>query len=163
MQINFGIKSKRIEGFRGEYGFLSNFHTASIAIDGMYYPTTEHAYQALKFGDDSVREYIANLPTPGKAKQFGQTEHESKIPRSQWREMSLRAMRDVNEAKFEIPDLRQKLLSTHNMEIYEVNDWNDKFWGCDANLNGENHLGRILMDIRANIVQEELNKLELNQ
>jgi len=51
--------------------FLSNFHDAPILLDGIWYPTSEHAYQASKFNATSSRKYIAGLSTPGKAKRAG--------------------------------------------------------------------------------------------
>ena len=37
-----------ITSFSGDFAFLSNFYPHTITIDGEAYPTTEHAFQALK-------------------------------------------------------------------------------------------------------------------
>lgn len=42
------------------------------------------------------------------------------------------------------------LLATGNCHLVEGNNWGDYFWGS-VNGHGENHLGRILMDIRAKL------------
>lgn len=48
------------------------------------------------------------------------------------------------------PDVAQVLAATGDEEIYEGNDWGDRFWGVDppASGDGENHLGCILMEHR---------------
>ena len=49
--------------------------------------------------------------------------------------------------KFNIPELKQKLLETGNTELVEGNTWGDTFWGV-YNVEGENILGRLLMKVR---------------
>ncbi len=48
------------------------------------------------------------------------------------------------------PELCRLLLSTGNRSLVEENTWGDTFWGT-VNGYGENHLGRILIDIRAKL------------
>ena len=49
--------------------------------------------------------------------------------------------------KFEDTTLRNKLISTGDRELVELNDHNDTYWGV-CNGVGENWLGRILMIVR---------------
>lgn len=63
--------ASRIESFTGDFAFLSNFFAAEVELDGMLYPTLEHAYQAAKTLDRSEREAIRRLDSPGKAKRAG--------------------------------------------------------------------------------------------
>lgn len=45
-----------------------------------------------------------------------------------------------------------KLLDTANKPLIEENWWGDKFWGvCETTGEGENWLGRLLMDLRNHI------------
>jgi len=46
--------------------------------------------------------------------------------------------------------LKEKLLATGDEELVEGNDWNDRVWGKVDGV-GENHLGRLLMKIRAEL------------
>lgn len=39
---------KVIDDFRGAYRWLSNFHLSPVELDGLIYPSTEHAFQAAK-------------------------------------------------------------------------------------------------------------------
>lgn len=48
------------------------------------------------------------------------------------------------------PTLCKALLATGNCHLVEGNNWGDYFLGS-VNGHGENHLGEILMDIRAKL------------
>jgi ribA/ribD-fused uncharacterized protein len=135
-----------ISEFRGEYRWLSNFQEVDIYYDGMYYPTTEHAYQASKTLNLRVRRMIANAPTPGQARKLGQTIE----MRPDWCNVRLKVMEDITRLKFKNSDLKEKLLATEDQELVEGNTWGDMFWGvCEGK--GENHLGKILMKIRTEL------------
>ncbi len=60
-----------IEKFRGKCRFLSNFWSTPIEYEGKVYPSAEHAYQASKSTEDSIKEIMRAAPTPGKAKRLG--------------------------------------------------------------------------------------------
>ena len=63
-------------------------------------------------------------------------------------------MEDLLRQKFTAPELRRRLRLTHPYPLVELNTWNDVFWGvCKGQ--GENHLGRLLMTIRDNILREQ--------
>jgi ribA/ribD-fused uncharacterized protein len=86
------------------------------------------------------------MPNPGDAKRFGRRHI---VVRPDWDSIKLEVMRAILEIKFQHPGLRQKLLDTGNAELVEENNWGDTFWGTDANTKkGQNHLGRIIMEIR---------------
>jgi predicted NAD-dependent protein-ADP-ribosyltransferase YbiA (DUF1768 family) len=45
--------------------------------------------------------------------------------------------------------LRRQLILTGNEQLIEGNNWGDTFWGVDLRTGkGDNHLGKILMQIR---------------
>jgi ribA/ribD-fused uncharacterized protein len=132
-----------IDSFKGNYRFLSNFWPAPIELFGLLYATTEHAYQAAKcecfFDSDRIRF----ATTPGKAKRMGQTV----AMRENWDLIKVDIMRLITKLKYVNEDLRELLLSTGDAQLIEGNTWGDTFWGvCDGQ--GENHLGRILMEVR---------------
>jgi predicted NAD-dependent protein-ADP-ribosyltransferase YbiA (DUF1768 family) len=57
--------------------------------------------------------------------------------------------------KFSDPVLREMLLDTGDAILEEGNMWNDTFWGIDLNTGkGQNHLGRLLMERRAELNNE---------
>ncbi len=60
-----------IDGFHGEFGFLSNFAQSPITFSGKTWQTVEHVFQAAKTLDENEREQIRLAPTPEKAKRLG--------------------------------------------------------------------------------------------
>ena len=132
------------------YDFLSNFYRSTVMFEGVLYPTVEHAYQASKSTDPKVRDLIRRAPSPDVAKKLGQ----GVAVRPDWNDVKVDIMRRLIREKFENPFLRPKLLATGGAELILNNRWNDKFWGICRGV-GENWLGRILMDERKRIKEEE--------
>src|SRR5579871_4764016 len=60
-----------ILAFNDEFAFLSNFHYATVSLDGVTYPTVEHAFQAAKTDDAEERRAIRDCGSPGRAKRMG--------------------------------------------------------------------------------------------
>jgi ribA/ribD-fused uncharacterized protein len=134
------------------YDFLSNFYMATVRFDGKLYPSVEHAYQAAKTLDNISREIIRKAKTPSDAKKLGQ----GLEIRADWNDVRIDIMRGLIREKFENPFLRPLLLATGDAELILNNRWNDKFWGICRGT-GENWLGKILMEER-NRIKEENNK-----
>ena len=134
-----------IDSFSGENRFLSNFYDAPVLLDGVLYPTTEHAYQAAKCLDDAERGRMlaANL-TPGQCKRWGRS---VKI-REDWEQVKIPIMYMLLRQKFKPGSvLAAKLLATYPQELVEGNTWSDTFWGVCKGV-GKNHLGDLLEKIR---------------
>lgn len=139
-----------IKSFHGEYRFLSNFWPCNIKYEGIFYKSTENAYQASKSIIYEERLNIASC-SPAAAKKIGKN---LKI-REDWEDVKLKIMYELIHLKFLDEHLRYLLLKTKDEELYEGNWWGDKFWGVDINtLQGENNLGKILMKERERIVNE---------
>ena len=139
-----------IVSFSREHRFLSNFFDSEVEFEGKKYATVEHAYQAAKTLDEGLREEIRLAPTPGKAKRLGQQVD----LRKDWESVKISVMRDLLEKKFSPgSQLAKKLLETGHQELVERNHWGDCFWGvCQGK--GENHLGRLLTEIRTNLRED---------
>jgi ribA/ribD-fused uncharacterized protein len=135
-----------IKGFFGEYRWLSNFWYAPIVIENITFPTNEHAYQAAKCVHMKDVITISKAKTPALAKTMG-----NRVDiKPNWNDIKIDVMRVITAAKYDQhPDLKQKLLGTKGMELVELNNWYDTFWGMCGN-KGHNWLGRILMDYRDN-------------
>ena len=69
LRAKFGPNA--IVHFGGTHKFLSNFTKASVVLDGVVYPTSEHAFQAQKTTDAAVRARIASAKTAKEAKAIG--------------------------------------------------------------------------------------------
>ena len=142
----------KIHGFEGKYKFLSNFYPVEILVDGISYPSVEHAYVAAKTEDQNIKQKIASIPTAAEAKKFGRTIKRSK----DWDTNKISIMLDLLIKKFEHDDLRKRLKNTEGYEITEENWWHDNFWGdCDCHkcedIKGQNVLGKLLMKVRTAI------------
>jgi ribA/ribD-fused uncharacterized protein len=144
MSICSQQKADKIDSFSGIFRFLSNFYSAPVYYEGITYPTSEHAFQAVKTVDENQRLNVAMLETPGEAKKYGKTVR----LRPAWDDVRVGVMGEIVEAKFkQNPKLLEKLLATGDIELVEGNTWNDTFWGvCDGK--GENYLGKVLMEVR---------------
>jgi ribA/ribD-fused uncharacterized protein len=133
------------------YDFLSNFYGSTVRFEGGLYPTVEHAYQAAKTMDLSVRELIRRSHGPHEAKKLGQ----GILKRPDWDDVKVDIMRNLIREKFENPFLRPLLIATGEKQLVLGNKWNDTFWGVCRGV-GENWLGKILMEERSRIRQEEV-------
>jgi ribA/ribD-fused uncharacterized protein len=134
----------RIDRFAGLFRFLSNFYPALVVLDGVVYPSVEHAYQAAKSTNGAVREHIRIAPTPAVAKRYGR----EVLLRPDWESVKIQYMKHLVWQKFSTHELLGTLLlATGDAELVEGNTWNDRFWGVCRGV-GENWLGRILMDVR---------------
>lgn len=138
------MQRSRIDSFSGEYAWLSNFYECEVRLDGELYFSVEHAYVAAKTRDLKTRAHIRTLRTAGAAKSFGR----SIQLRDNWDKHRIPVMFDLLRQKFQDPELKQKLLDTGDAELVEGNHWGDTFWGV-CNGVGRNHLGSLLMSIRA--------------
>lgn len=133
-----------IRGFFGKHRFLSNFWLTSIHYDGIYYPSSEHAFQAAKFLDKEVKVKIASYKTPKEAKKAGKI---FKPLREDWEQVKDRVMQEIVMIKFSNRELMKKLLDTGSQKLIEENTWGDQYWGI-CNNQGKNKLGEILMIVR---------------
>jgi len=135
------------------WGELSNFSRHSVFIDGVIWPTSEHYYQAQKFTIGEYKEHIRCCATPMQAKseahkfakQFGRTD---------WMSIRESVMLTALRAKFaQHPDLAIKLLSTEDRKLIERTA-SDKYWGDPGDGTGQNRLGHLLMQVRAELVSQ---------
>ncbi|MFC7074690.1 NADAR family protein [Halovenus rubra] len=136
--------------FENDNEFLSNFYEVSVVYDGTEFPTSEHAYQAMKARDEEeLYDEIASAESPNKAKKLGK----KPSPPKNWEERKKYIMLEIVTAKFaQNPELRERLLKTGDELLVELNWWDDTYWGADSDTGeGKNMLGRILMEVRSSL------------
>ncbi len=129
-----------------EYGDFCNFSLHGFELDGAYWRTVEHYFQAQKFAGTEHETAIQRARTPSDAKELGRS---TEFPlRKDWDDVRDSVMRRAVLRKFEThKEVRQQLLDTGTEEIVE-NAQGDYYWGCGADGTGQNKLGKILMDVR---------------
>ena len=131
-----------ITSFTKEYRWLSNFWEVDVTLDNDVYPSVEAAYQAAKTLIMSERVPFLTAK-PAEAKKLGKTV----TKRADWDQIKVSVMRDLLFQKFKNPELKEWLLRTGDAQLIEGNWWGDTFWGvCRGK--GENHLGKLLMQVR---------------
>ena len=139
----------RITSFKGDYEFLSNFAPCYIRYNGILYMSVECAFQAAKVDDVHLKKQFSRC-TPQEAKKYGR---KVKL-RADWNNVRVDIMRELLRIKFYDNHFqyRQKLIDTGNAYLEDGNKHHDTFWGvCDGA--GENTLGKLLMDIREELIQ----------
>jgi ribA/ribD-fused uncharacterized protein len=140
-----------VTSFFGPYRWLSNFWYADIVVDGFTYKTVEHAFQCAKTLIPQEQAWIASALSPGEAKQRG-----GKVTlREDWDDIKVRIMKELLRQKFaRHPGLGKRLVDTYPEQLMEGNNWGDRFWGVDSQtLEGENWMGRLLMDVRQELME----------
>ena len=146
------------------YGWLGNMFAAPITYQGQIWRTCEALFQALRFEDVTIREMIRNEKSPMAAKMVAKRkEYMTK------RVVEPMSMEDIDNMmlclriKFDQHrGLRDKLLKTKDNIIFEDvsarNRARHKFWGTvktDRKLDGNNMLGKLLMELRVEIKNED--------
>ena len=130
----------------GELGYLANYSNYGFTVDGVYYPTAEHFYQASKFDNPEIIQKILSCKTAREAASVGRDRNNKRI--DHFNDIKLNKMYQAVYEKFQQnPDIRKKLIETGDEEIREMTD-QDSYWGVGPQLDGENHMGEILMRVR---------------
>ncbi len=146
-----------INGFNGQYKFLSNFFKKRINFRGKYYDTSEHAYAAYKATNDGDHRLVQMQSSPRMAKIIGQ---EIKCV-DDWEDIKYDLMLEIVRKKFQDPYLFELLIQTHPHYLEESNNWHDQKWGnctcgkTKCKLQGENWLGEILMIVRKECIYKK--------
>jgi ribA/ribD-fused uncharacterized protein len=160
-----------IERFRGDFFFLSNMQPLDHWIEtdqGFLVSTAEHAYQAAKFLDPTVHQRVSeayDVSLVKKAWSDGVASkelahrfiEEGTAMRHDWEVAKQAIMLVIVRQKFlRNSDLAEKLVMTAGQDISEGNNWGDRYWGVDpvGSTNGYNHLGKILMTVRTELLNE---------
>jgi ribA/ribD-fused uncharacterized protein len=144
-----------IKGFFGDFRFLSNFWPAKVFLDGEEYSCSEIAYQASKFKKED-REFFKTCSAKDSIKYVEENIEKLQYREEEWIIKKVEVMRSLLVQKFDKDlniELFEKLQSTKGKYLEETNYWGDKFWGVHKTNakeegEGENNLGKLLMEIR---------------
>ena len=147
---------------RERWGGLSNFGAFPLEVNGVAIPTSEALYQACRFPDEpDLQRLVISQPNPMAAK----IEANKKADRSRadWFDINVRLMRWVLRVKLacNYESFGQLLDSTGEMPIVEHSS-SDRFWGAryeGSELVGVNALGRLLMELREQLREDERGAL----
>lgn len=142
----------RVRFYEHDFYVLSNFSAFAVSWAGQTFPTSEHAYQAAKFKGQPLADEIARAPSAHEAFKLAERHRTARNP--DWDSVKLDVMRSILRAKVRQHEyVRRKLLATGDRELVE-DSWRDRFWGWGPNLDGENWLGKLWMEIRAELLED---------
>jgi hypothetical protein len=118
--------------------------------------------KAITFEDQAIADEILITKLPYEAKKLGRKI--AAFDAAKWTEVCYKIMLDVNRPKWTDNDrLADLLLATGERVIVEASPY-DKVWGIgmkqddegvddESNWKGQNLLGKVLMDLRAELVE----------
>jgi ribA/ribD-fused uncharacterized protein len=138
-----------IKEFKGAYKWLSNFYPVEIILDGITYPSVEHAYMSAK-SESPAWKYFCSCDDNGAG--VVKRRSRSLSLSEDWDERKIDVMRTCLFQKFYKEPFRTWLLETGEAHIQEGNTWGDEFWGvCLKTGKGKNQLGAMIMEIREGV------------
>lgn len=158
--------------FDGPHEFLNNFYEsdgpqvilpAEEGVDGRMLGalpcrSVEHAYQAWKTLVWEERLVVVGARHAGQSRRLGQ-KVTLRPDFSSTTQVAIMLLLQRQKYALAHPQLRQWLLDTGDAVLMEGNTWGDIFFGVnfnpaareDGKTGGENHLGQLLMQVRAEI------------
>lgn len=140
----------KITSFKNEHRWLSNMAACEIIYGDLVFKSTEAFYQAMKTLDANERIKFQGYDGP-----TSKREGRKLILRDDWHQIKDEVMKFALKKKFSQEPFKSLLINTGDAEIIEGNYWHDNYWGsCTCSKcgnNGLNILGKMIMDIRANL------------
>ena len=135
------------------YGCFSNFSAHGFELDGYWWYTSEHYFQAQKFINTNIDWFnkIQTVKAPKEAAKMGRSR---KYPlRQDWEEVKDDIMYQAVLSKFQTHQDIQKILLDTGEQLIVENSPIDYYWGCGKDGSGKNKLGEILVKVRVEIKQ----------
>ncbi len=160
MSTNHGLDTDtQVFFYEQDYYVLSNFSSFKVRWRHLDFDTSEHAYHYAKFMGWDHKPINSHAQQAAYAILAARSAHEAfkiaeinKIHRhSDWDSMKRDVMKDILIAKVSQHEyVRRKLLETGDRQLIE-NSHRDNIWGWGPNRDGQNLLGKLWMEIRAEL------------
>lgn len=145
---------ERVCFYEQDFYVLSNFSAFNLTMANRIFPTSEHAYHYEKFlfpshGSNGLLWEIQHAPSAHEA--FKIAEANKALRRPDWDDVKVPIMKRILHAKAAQHEyVKRKLLATGDRELVE-NSWRDDYWGWGPNKDGKNMLGKLWMEVRAEL------------
>ena len=146
----------RVFFYEQDHYYLSNFSAFCVHWRGQPFFTSEHAYHWARFDLPEGRgvllqDCIQRASSAHEAFKFAQREKSKQ--REDWDTIKVEVMRDILWCKVRQHEyVHRKLLETAGRELIE-NSWRDDYWGWGPRRDGQNVLGKLWMEIRAELLR----------
>jgi N-glycosidase YbiA len=140
--------------YEQEFYVLSNFSAFRVTWQGIDFDTSEHAYHWSRFPEGSIhKENIRKARSAHDAFRYAQDNKQHQV--ANWDDIKIIVMREIIKHKVAQHEyVKRKLLQTGYRELVE-NSWRDSFWGWGEDRQGQNMLGKLWMELRAQIQEQE--------
>ena len=136
--------------YENDFYVLSNFSAFRLMWKARDFDTSEAAYQWEKFYHYKEVRY-AILQARSAHRAFKIAEDFKRLIRPDWDSVKVEIMRNILWAKLGQHEyVERKLMDTGDRELIE-DSWRDDFWGWGPNRDGQNMLGKLWMEIRAEL------------
>ena len=143
------------------YGAFSNLLKRPVEFEAEVFATAEHAYQAGKARKPAVRKWLMEAPSPSLLAMAAHGLYVWDIA-SDWSKIKFDRMKRILVAKFtQHDDLKALLLGTGHARLVEsatVDNAVNRLWG-EVNGVGQNKLGVLLMEVRAELLAAQAEPL----
>lgn len=140
--------------------YFSPYTAHAIELDGVVYPTVEHAYQCLRYDDGEIIKEILSARSPVKAWEVSSKYKHLQIPT--FRDHKLETMKMLMHAKADQhEEVKKALFDSGDIQIVKhimTYPPGDGFWDDGEHGEGLNHMGRLWMDIREELKNNEKEK-----
>lgn len=145
--------SERVFFYEQDFYVLSNFSSFTLEWGPHRFDTSEAAYHWEKFhGLPVIQNRILFARSAHDALKIATQYREKRRP--DWDAVKLQIMLHILREKARQHDyVRRKLLDTGTRELIE-DSWRDDYWGWGQNRDGQNHLGKLWMVVREELVAE---------
>jgi len=134
------------------YIYFSPYTAHAIEVDGVAYPTVEHAYQCARYTDPEIIEEIRSAHSPVKAWEVSSKYKHLQISEFKSEDHKLKVMKKLMRLKAEQhEEIRKALKDSGDLMIIKkivAHPPGDGFWDIGEDGKGLNHIGRIWMEIR---------------
>lgn len=155
---NHGLDTgARVFFYEQDFYVLSNFSSFRVKWRDIDFDTSEHAYHCEKFFLTviGIAHEIQGARSAHEAFKIAETNRAYR--RDDWDDVKVDIMREILRAKADQHEyVRRKLLATGYRTLIE-NSWRDDYWGWGPNKDGQNMLGKLWMEIRAELRCNALN------
>jgi len=125
---------------------LSRNSAHPVKLEEKLWPTVEHYVQAMKFASTDYQEKIRTTDDITQVTKLGKARFKKK--RADLKQVRTTLMTRAVYIKCRTyPEVAARLLETGDIKLVENSQF-DYYWGCGRDHRGENHYGKILMNVR---------------
>ncbi len=137
------------------YIYFSPYTSHAIELDGIVYPTVEHAYQCQRYSDQKIIQEIISTRSPVKAWEVSTKYKHLQIPQFKDEAYKVSVMKKLMKLKaLQHEEVRKALKDTGSMLIVKkvvTYPPGDGFWDIGEDGKGLNHIGKMWMEIRGEL------------